>query len=811
MSHKPHFGSVQMKIIVPLALFMVVYAAFNSLHYPAQQARLINAKYHIHLRLELDKLILGTSLSFGSGDLAGVQKTIDKIKEDEELAFLLVLDEDGEVLTRHGDYDETLINEEMLVQLADGEFVEIGNYLMLKDAIHVDGEMLGWGIIALETQGREQAIADSLQFTLVLSLLLTALGIGLVFYVTRTVVLRPIAKLSNLAMGIRQGDLRQSEVEVRSQDEIGVLTQTFNEMLGVLRQLATQAEEIADGQFGAKIVREKMSGGEDFLVATAFISEANEQTEGDLAEAFDKMTTALRRLTVQAIIIARDDLDNPVLDVEVPGELGVAFREMIERMQWIAGQANYIANDDLHNSNLQTESDGVLGRSMAHMVINLRQTQQDLKERTEAAVERQRHILKVAEQVMDASNNIASASEELARTAAQMATGSEKQQGTVEGTTSALEQMTQSAHGVSDNMDDLSRLMTENSAALNQLSSSVVLVTQNAEQMSQTVMANSSAIEELAASVQTQADGAQMANETVQETSRVAENGAQVVREAMGAIERIAERVRSSASTIGELGKSSEQISTIVGVINDIADQTNLLALNAAIEAARAGEQGKGFMVVADEVRKLAERTSQATQEIDAMIRRIQTETQEVVTSMETGMSEVEQGTELAGKAGEAIAEIGDGIGKVNTLIGQLTEASREQAITSDEIVSSTAEMNELVQQVAGAMGQQSQAVEVVNRGSEAMQGRVDQVAQVVRQQTEATTQVAHSMEEVNGVASEALQSAREMDTATGKLARQAEDLNALAASFEEVEETTTGDTNGSAPGSVPRSNAVRG
>ena len=389
--------------------------------------------------------------------------------------------------------------------------------------------------------------------------------------------------------------------------------------------------------------------------------------------------------------------------------------------------------------------------------------------------------IRIERALIQAAENVAATAEELSRTSAQMATGSENQQVTVQGVAAAVEEMTQSARGVSDNMDELARLMTENAAALNELSSSVASVTQNADQMSQTVIANSSAIEELAASVQTQADGAQQANDTAKEASKAADEGSQVVRQAIASMERIAERVRSSSATIGELGKSSEQISTIVAVINDIADQTNLLALNAAIEAARAGEQGKGFMVVADEVRKLAERTSQATREIDDMIRKIQTDTQEVVVSMEAGMTEVEQGTELAGKSGEALAQIGDGIGRVNTLMGQLTEASREQATTSDEIVRSTAEMNELVQQVTGAMNEQSQAVEMVSQSTEEVQSRVDQVANAMREQTETAMQIAQSMEEVNGVASETLQSAREMDKATNELARQAEGLNELA------------------------------
>jgi methyl-accepting chemotaxis protein len=232
--------------------------------------------------------------------------------------------------------------------------------------------------------------------------------------------------------------------------------------------------------------------------------------------------------------------------------------------------------------------------------------------------------------------------------------------------------------------------------------------------------------EEMSATAGDIARNCHLAAESAKRANDAADNGSSVVENSIAVMHRIAERVQTSARTVEELGKQSDQIGSIINTIEDIADQTNLLALNAAIEAARAGEQGRGFAVVADEVRALAARTAKATKEIGMMIKAIQHETRSAVTAMDEGVSEVEQGMHEVTCSGEALRIIQEEIGLVNQQVQQIATAAEEQTATTSEISNNIHQITDVVQSTADGARRSFTAAEYLSGLSNELKQVVD-------------------------------------------------------------------------------------
>ncbi len=219
------------------------------------------------------------------------------------------------------------------------------------------------------------------------------------------------------------------------------------------------------------------------------------------------------------------------------------------------------------------------------------------------------------------------------------------------------------------------------------------------------------AVQEMSSTVQQVSENSNKAAEASRKAAETARDGGSIVEDTLAKMRAIADSVGQTAMKVQELGRSSNQIGEIIGVIDDIADQTNLLALNAAIEAARAGEQGRGFAVVADEVRKLAERTSKATKEITQMIQNIQTETQSAVEAMQSGTKQVELGVESTTKAGSSLQEIITTSEQVGNMVMLIATAATEQASATEEINSNITQIAKITQETATGANESAKAV----------------------------------------------------------------------------------------------------
>ncbi|MGO4886279.1 methyl-accepting chemotaxis protein [Anaerobacillus sp. MEB173] len=346
----------------------------------------------------------------------------------------------------------------------------------------------------------------------------------------------------------------------------------------------------------------------------------------------------------------------------------IMANKIVKPILAVVQRVNLIADGDLRGEELVTKSKdevGQLSQSVNTMVMNLKS---------------------LISSVNQATDQVASASEELSASATE--------------TTKATEQIAHSVEEVASGADSAAKVSTNSAQSMEEMSLGVQRIAE-----SLTEVANAS-----------------------QESAEEAQTGNERVMNAVKQMENISKSVNESSAIIKQLDKQSKSIEEIVAVITNIASQTNLLALNAAIEAARAGEQGKGFSVVADEVRKLAEQSEQSASQIKDLIQQTKKDTEQSVAAMEEVTKEVISGKQDVSDAGEAFQRINTAAHRVAENVQEVSAISEEMSAYSQEVAASVHEVKvissegaEGAQNIAAATEEQLAAMEQISASTNAL------------------------------------------------------------------------------------------
>jgi methyl-accepting chemotaxis protein len=456
------------------------------------------------------------------------------------------------------------------------------------------------------------------------------------------------------------------------------------------------------------------------------------------------------------------------------GTLGRSLNEMVGNLRSVA--------DNIQDASVQVASSAGQISANARLINEGAQGQAQAAEETSTSMEEMAASIQtvagsaqgLAAYVEETSSSITemgASIEEVARSGATLAQ-------TVTEASATIEEMTVSIDQMARDLESLSGTVNDTTTTVEEVASFIASVAENAEQLGEAASRTSTTVSEMAGAVTEVAKIASEADRISARASEDAKSGGEAVARTVDGMKAISENMENTARVITGLGKRSDEIGRILEVIEEIADQTNLLALNAAIEAARAGEAGRGFAVVADEVRKLAERSVEAAKEIGEVVRQVQQDTTDAVEVARAGASEAKTGIQLADKAGAALRNIIESVSRSSELMGQIAAATGKQSQASSEVLETVAAMNTATDQVTSAVKEQAEGSKQIRAAMENIKKVMAQAAYSTREQAAGGRQVRLSVENINKIASQVGLATREQAEGSRQIINAVERMN---------------------------------
>ncbi len=500
-----------------------------------------------------------------------------------------------------------------------------------------------------------------------------------------------------------------------------------------------------------------ISEGKLDMSAVSSIEKMEFQDEiGSLASAFQGMIAYLQDIFNVAMHISYGNLSREISPLSEKDELGSAFQDMTEYLMTMGGLADEISAGDLRGRIVPRSYRDQLGVAFIQMQEGLISLISQIRVESDALTTLSSQVLKIAAKNTETLEHV----------------------GYIAETTSiAMEQLSVCAREIRVNMEHLNSSAEQTNGTIEQTVSSMKDVAEHSRNLSQFADETLATVLNIVNSLEKIAHQAERSKKFSETTTTDAASGRESVEQVISSMRAISEVTEHISGIILRLQHRSQEIDTILDVINEVAEQTSLLALNASIIAAQAGVHGRGFAVVADEIKDLATRVGTSTQKIAQIIRAVQCDSSDAVHAIKEEQQKVENGVMVAHQARAALQKIRESAGNSLEVATEIATVVRQQTSTHTDIARSIQNVSRMIADITRATQQEEQNSSELFKAAKNMNVLGGQVLTATQEQQRSTDYVADSMEQVLSSVLENSQTVQQLAKSASELALKADML----------------------------------